>query len=412
MMKTQTARVVAVCIGCLLAGINAGARPDYYTSGFYTRGVEEAFYKDQGGIIDPFYVPMKKWALIPRVTLEASGSDNYFLDAENQRDESTLRLMPGALLVFGRPEHNHLFTDFSTIIPLTQSSSQVEDEPSYAVVVGGAYKTGKSQVYGRLGHRRFEAEDTLLGSRVIKKDYIGDLGVEHRISTKSSLGLNGLVELHDYGNDAYVNYNRYYGAGRYYYRVTPKMDTFLQLGVGLDKLEREEPGVTSDATTMDVSVGLRGKPSPKTAASGRIGYAQRTYADSSISDRGHWIANIGGEVTPFGESKFSAELLANIRPDVDSGGDSKVDQRLTLGVNRRLFSERIRGDARVLFGRVDTRTPDGSIEDDYWGFILGVDWWMRRNVSVGAGYSYLDMRSEQSDSFETGQWRLRISWNF
>ncbi|MCP4229065.1 MAG: porin family protein, partial [bacterium] len=364
-MFNRNLYVLMVGAACLLAVVHASARPDYYTMDFYTRTSDEAHYIDQGGIIDPYYIPIQKWSFVPRVTLEATRSDNYFLDEMNEQGASSLRLIPGALLIYGLPEHNHLYTDVSVSIPLSQSVAQREDGRSCAAVFGGARKTEMSQVYGRVGYRRFESEDISVGRRIATEDYIGNLGVEYRVSPKTSVGLNGQVEFHDYDDSMYIDYWRYYLAGRAVYKVAPKWDLFLQGGVGRDILKREVKDVISDATFYDVSVGMRGKPSPKTSVSGRIGYGWRNHDDNAIDNREHWIANLGAEVTPFGFSSFSAELLADFRPDINATGDSVMKQEMSLGVNRRLFTERLRGNARVLLGEIDSYAPGGRTTDDY-----------------------------------------------
>ena len=127
------------------------------------------------------------------------------------------------------------------------------------------------------------------------------------------------------------------------------------------------------------------------------------------------MANLGAEVTPFGFSTFSAELLADIRPDITRSGDSLIDRRLTLGVNRRLFSERLRGDASILGGLIDHHGPGGLSEDEYWGFQLALDWWTRWNCSVGAAYSYTkrwNVSGSGGTAFDSGRWSLRMSWNY
>ena len=408
-------RLITVGVACLLAvGAGAVSRPDYYTAGFYTRGSDAAFYIDQGGVLDPFYIPAQQWSFVPRITLEATQNDNFFMAGDGEEAVTSIHLIPGALLIYGRPEHNHLYVDAGMGIPVYNSSAAADSGNDYMITAGGVYKTGKSQIHGRIGHRRMEGASTTYGTRIIHQDYVGDIGLEHRISTKTSLGLNGSAEIHDFGTPGYVNYNRYYGAGRFYHRMTEKSEWFVQAGIGMDDLSDSLAGVYGDAMFYDVSIGMRGKPTPKTSVSGRVGYRWRTFDDSDISDVESWIANLGVETTPFGFSTFSAELLADIRPDITRDGDSIVDKRLTLGVNRRLFTERLRGDASILGGQVEHHGPGGLSEDEYWGFNLALDWWTRWHCSVGAAYSYTERWSVTGGgpSYETGQWTLRMSWNY
>jgi len=399
---------------CLFAAGRSFARPDYYTAGFYTRSSDAASYIDQGGVLDPFYLPMNSWSFLPRITLAASGDDNFFMTQDNQQASTSIDLIPGALLIYGRPDHNHLYADVSVGIPVAESGATADDENKYAITVGGVKKTEKSQIHGRLGHRSMDRADIASGTRVVEKDYVGDLGLEHRISTKSSLGVNGSVELHDFGSAENVNYNRYYGSGRFYHRIHEKSEWFLQGGIGRDVMDESQAGVYGDASFYDISVGMRGKPSPKTKISGRVGYQWRAYDDASIDKVASWIANLGAETTPFGLSTFSAELMGSVRPDITGSGDSSVDKRATFGVNRRIFTERLRGDASVLVGLVDRHGPVGTSSEEYWGFSLGLDWWTRWNVSFGAGYSYTERQSTRGvgNPIESGSWNLRMSWNY
>jgi hypothetical protein len=410
-MRNHFKQLVSFCFFGLLTAAE-GARPDYYTAGFYTRGSDAGFYMDQGGVLDPFYIPAKDWALIPRVTLSATRDDNVFMVEGDETTSTRVDLIPGLLLLYGRPEHNHLYADTGFAIPLMQSGGSSEDGNLYFITVGGVKKTGKSQVSGRVGHRRSESTDPAIGQRIAVQDYTGDVGLEYRVSTKSSLGLNGAIEIYEFGRQGRINYTRYYGAGRFYRRMTSKSDWFVQGGIGMDDLDRESKGVYGDALFYDLSVGMRGKPSPKTTVTGRTGYCWRQYDDLMIGDTAGWISSLGVETTPFGFSTFYTELMSDIRPDVTAAGDYMADKRLTLGVNRRLFTERLRGDASLLFGTVENRTPAGMTEDEYRGFRLGLDWWLRKNLSLGAAYSYTERRSDGDSSYKSGQWTVRMSWNY
>jgi len=231
-----------------------------------------------------------------------------------------------------------------------------------------------------------------------------------------------------------VDYRRYYGAGRFYYRITPKSDGFAQAGAGRDDLDTGASR-RGDADFYDLSLGVRGKQSVKTSMSGRIGYRWRRPIEDGFRDVNHYIAALRGETTPLGLSTFSAEWSADIRPAISQAGYSAVDQRLTAGVSRRIISERLRGQASLFYGMVDyygaegrpadvreedvPRVFDGR-EDDYWGYSLGLDAWMRRHFSMGISYAYFENRGGRGGSAEdrgrasygTERWGLRASWNY
>ena len=424
-------RAVAILVGLVGAAFavpSAGwAADDGYAAGFFTRGVDAASYIDQGGaVIDPFYMPVRTTgALLPRVSLSISREDNVFLSPSNGTPNTSIALAPGLLTILGRPTGNHLYADYGMIVPVYESEEDVSDRPSHLLRLGSVYRTGKSQIQGQVGYRLLEDVDTVVGARVAKRDVLGDLGVEHRISGKSSAGLQGRVEMHEFDAENYLDYNRYYGAGRLYHRVSPKSQAFVQGGLGRD--DPREDGPRTAADFYDLSLGVRGKQSPKFNAAGRVGYMWRTYDDESRDDFAHWISSLKAESSPFGLSTFSGELYADIRPAIDSDATDVVDQGVTLGAARRLFSERLRGNASATLGRIDYSGVGGPEDggrdgrsDRYWGFSLGVDWWSKKQFSVGLAYSYMrrdgnvegDPEARDSTSYEQGRWNLRASWNY
>jgi len=145
------------------------------------------------------------------------------------------------------------------------------------------------------------------------------------------------------------------------------------------------------------------------------------------------VASLRASSSPFGLTTLSAELYADITPAVDADGVDAVNRGLTLKANRRLFFERLRGSGSFTLGQTEyvglssgadddagTTKPRDGRTDDYWGFSLGVDWWTKKNVSVGLAYSYTrregsrgdDAETRRATSYESGRWTLRVSWNY
>ena len=426
-MKRRAAISAVLVVAACAATLSGWAADDGYASGFYTRGVEAAAYVDQGGaVLDPFYVPVRTGALLPRVSLAFTRDDNVFLDSTNETAGTSVSLVPGLMAIWGRPTGNHLYADYGLILPLYESEENVGDRPSHLLRLGSVYRTGKSQVQGQLGYRHLEDADTVVGARVVKQDWIGDLGVEHLISGKSSLGMQARAEIHAFDDENFLDYSRYYGSARLYHRVSAKSQAFVQGGLG-----RDDPADADDraaaADFYDLALGVRGKQSPKFTASGRFGYMWRTYDVEGRDDYGHWIASLQAESTPFGLTTWSGQLNADVRPAIDEDATDVVDQNVVLGASRRLFAERLRGTASATFGQIDYSAGGaGSAEsrdgrtDRYWGFSLGVDWWSKERVSVGAAYSYVrrdgdvdgDAQAQDAASYEQGRWTLRASWNY
>ncbi|HMP72067.1 MAG TPA: outer membrane beta-barrel protein [Kiritimatiellia bacterium] len=385
---------------------------------------------DQGGpLLDPFYLPVRQTAVLPRLTLLATREDNVFLDNEGESAGTFIDLIPGVMAIYGRPEHNHLHLDTGAIIPLKASDEDIEKKNSYFATLGGVLRNPKSQLALRAGYRRMEQVDTLVGARIVKEELVGNAAWDVRTSGKTRVGVLGTVEDHQFDEESYTDYRRIYGAGRLYYQLTPKSEGFAQVGAGRDDLRDADVG---DADFLDASVGVRGRQSPKLAVGGRVGYQWRDVEAQPSQTLERWIASLNADWNPKGLSQFSAELVSDVRPAIQRAGVSTVNQRLTLGVNRRLFVERVRGNGSIYFGRVEYKGEDarfegaraGSVfdgrEDEYWGYSLGLEWWVRRNLSIAGGYAYSENRGSrnadetlrQATSFESGVWSLRVSWNY
>ena len=422
-------RVQGWRLGLVLLGLSvsvAWASTDYYTAGFFTRGADTAFYLDSGDpVYDPFYVPLERWALVPRLTILGTRDDNLFMSADRDSTSGTVvQAIPGVALIYGRPEARHVFVDYGAVIPVYEDDDRLDDKLSHLITVGGAYVTAKSHLYGRVGYRRLENVDTLVGARIVKEDYIANLALDYRLSGKTLLGVLGSFDRHEFDAPQYVDYDRYYGAVRVFYETTPRSQAFVQGGVGRDDLSTGADGI-GDADFYDVSLGMRGKPTPKTQVSGRVGYQWRTFDDAELDDLEHWIASLYGEANPFGFTTFSSEVYADMRPAVNAAGSTSIDQRWTGSVSRRLFVERLRGNASLFFGRVNYRgAAEGFVfdrrRDDYWGYTLGLDWWLKYNISCGLAYSYIENRAARGESqelrdansYDAHRWHLRLSWNY
>lgn len=405
-----------------------------YGEAFYTRGIETAFLLDQGDPVqDPFYLPVRRhFSVIPRISLVATREDNLFLTAEDSEASTVIELAPGVLVVLGRPERRHVYIDYGLKIRIYDSSGQLDDPPSHYVMLGTVYQTARSKLDGHLGYRLFENTDTTIGARVRKEDYLVGAGVDYRLSGKTMVGGKGEWQRHLYSDSGYTDYDRLYAAARLYYDLSVQSQVYVQAGAGQDRFPERSEHQVGDADFHDVSLGIRGKLTPKTSASGDVGSQRRTYLDKRIPEVVNWIGDLRAEVNPFGFATFWGEVSAAIRPAVERTGFAMHDQRFTLGVSRRVISDRWRGNASVFSGRTTysgneqigmesagSRMQDGR-EDEYWGFSTGLAWSTRYNLSLAVQYDYTARESLRQDTadeslandFEAGRWTLRASWNF
>lgn len=416
------------------------AQTDTLGAGFYTRGTQPASEVESGrSLTDRFYLPIgEHLSLHPRVTFEAVYEDNVFLDNRNSTSGTFLRLAPGLLGIYGRPTANHIFADYGYILPLDDTIDGYDEEPAHLLVLGAVHDSGKTLNRLRVGLRRFESPDNQVADRLTQDNILFSYDVEHRTSAKTRAGGYLAYELFDYDNDQlYIDYDRLYGAGRLFHQAGARSDVFLQVGVGRDQQDPDgelevQPGRQSSAEFADVSVGVRGRLTPKTSASGRVGYrwTETFFQDEDPISR--WIASFSMETSPFEFSTFGVEVNSDIRPSIENTGLATWNRQITLRVDRRILTERLRGRASVFAGITEfvqvqetdgaSTSPPGFVgrEDEYWGFSLGTDWWAQENVSLGLSYSYVenDSNSEEinseaeSRSYDSSRWTLRAGWNY
>ncbi len=426
--------IIIIIMLSMITLLRARGGTDYYTAGFYTRGADAAYYLDSGDpIYDPFYMPVRRMAWVPRLSISLTREGQ--LDQESGRDEAgfVIRVVPGAMLIWGRPQGRHLYLDYGISIPTYDTGRRFDGEPSHLLTVGGVFRTPKSQFHAEFGLRRLEDLETLIGARLLKHDYVADIAAEHRISVKSTLGVLGGFERHRYTEARYYGYDRYYGALRLYHDISLRSQVFAQGGIGHDDVDSGPEGY-GDADFHDLSLGIRGKPTPKTDTSGRIGYQWRRYDDEQRADLERWIASLSARVNPFGFTTFSARLSADIRPAINELGTSIFDRQLACGLTRRLYSDRLRGRIDLMIGRTDYYRRGGEPlprertvsqisdrrQDNYWGFSLALGYTLIKNLSLGLSYTYtenraivgLDDRVRTTRSHPSGIWNLRFSWNY
>lgn len=397
-----------------------------YSSGYYTKGLDTAANFDSGSeVYDPYYVPARDWAIVPRLTITVTWDDNLLLTNDDPQRAELIDIIPGVLAIYGRPENNYLYLDAGTIFHAYDSSDQLSDQSNYMLTLGGVYRTGKSTINGGAGFRRTETADTVIGQRIVKSDYVLNAGFNHEFSEKTSAGVDLGAEFNNYDDDDLNDYQQQDVSLRLARKVTEASDVYGRLGFGNDDVDAE--GDAGDASYMQADVGFSGKQSAKVTLSGALGYQWRTMADDAAEDVEHWTSSLGVNANPFGFTIFFANVDVSVTPAINSLGQTTIDQRYTLGVNRRLFTDRLRGNASGFWGVYDYEgvplgdsTANLNRSDDYLGYNLGLDYYTIHNLSIGLTFSYFENQGNQNVSeqdrertaYDSGRWVLRASWNY
>lgn len=389
------------------------------------------------GAAGAYTLRAKPFKIRPRLSVTLMHEDNVYLENRDSKDSWYVTVAPGLMLLLGDERRNYVYLDYAAGHS-TFSSLDDEDIDTHTVTLLGRYDTGKSALTAWHRYRDVRDVDTLLGTRVTKEEHVSSVEVSRRISSKTSVGVGGRHEDHDYRPDDYADYVQDEASARLYWHARPKTDLFLYGAYGWVELESRFGGF-GDAEYVETGVGLRGQLRPKVEATGKVGWQRRTFDDDRIEDIEHWTAALRLNAALVERINGSLGVWGRITPAVQEPGLSAIEMRVEPGLSRRLFTDRLVGSASLVFGRVEyegtvrpvvlgptedrvLRAYDGR-EDEFWGFTLGLDWRIARYFSAGVAYSYIendssldDYREDRADidpaSYDAGRWMIRVAFNY
>ena len=355
-------------------------------------------------------------SLRPHLGVWGIYDDNIFLDPQGRDEVSdySYTFAPGLMAMYGNPARNYLSANYR----LEEHRYVDHTEANYMaheLAVDGHYSTSKDVVHVADRFSRAQQASFETSERVNSTQNALDGSVERLISSKTSVALEGLYELHDYQESRLIDYNEYRAGARFYYRAWPKTDLFGDFGYGwvdlqpLPEENRRELSQTlntpisssrGDARYQEASVGLRGEVGSKTEATGRVGYQHRTFDGADqISDIDDWVAALN-LVTRF-SSRFlgGLEVSRRIYPWATVPGNSAVATLVNPYVQRQLWRNRVSISGSVGFEQVDYYGPADNTDrtDRLWTFTTMVDWKPRNFYSFGLGYSYTRDVSSESE---------------
>jgi hypothetical protein len=172
-----------------------------------------------------------------------------------------------------------------------------------------------------------------------------------------------------------------------FYKLTPKTSIFLQVeSIWIDYDE----DITSDSDEMNYFVGLQMTTSAKTRGRVKVGYGQKKYDESGLSDRDEWL--VEGQFDYFFTPKTSIYLRGFRRVhETDSLGFTDIlTHRVRFGYRQR-FTAKLRGEAALSY-RNDDYNGDNR-EDDYYSFTTALGFSPKPWLNFSLGYEYRDRDS-------------------
>ena len=360
--------------------------------------------------------------------------DNVNLSSDSRKGEGYATFAPGAKLLYGNERRNYVYLDYTADFS-TLSTPGEGTLFGQTATLFGHYETTRSQA--TLWHRYREVNDldTALGARISKTENFSFANLDHRVSTKTTVGALVSHELHNFDDPEYSDYRQYEGAGRLYWSTTPRTELYGEARHGWVDVDHDG-GDYGSAQFTEGSIGIRGKPRPRLTTTGQVGYQHRTFDDSRIKPFSHWVGGGKVEAKPFEFFQTWLGVWCAIRPAANAPGISLIETRIEPGISRRLWTDRLVGSLSGVVGFVDyrgTSDPDAREDqtdarvydgrrDTFWGYTLNVDWWFAKYWSMGVGYSYIRNESDvdsrqrvgqvpERASYDGGRWMARASFN-
>lgn len=427
---TIFAVIIQLMFGVVLAGGDgAGGAPkqaaDAPTWGPYTSegmALSERTPERFGWLIGDFN-------LYPYAEAVLVYEDNIFLNSADEQDETYSIFTPGAMLVYGSPRGNYLYLDYrADFTSLQEFGNSAFD--GQALKAGAHFANARIQADASHEYREVRDVDVQVGTRLKRKSNATTLSCDNRISSKTSVGIEGRHLLNRFDDRGYSDYNEYSVAGRAAWQMLPRASLTGRAGHGWVDVDETRDAYGS-AQYDEVTIGLAGKPRPRLETSMDVGVQHRYFEDDQIDDITREVGRVRVAANPLERIRVWLTGSASMNPAINADGYTVLDTRGEAGVSRRLFVERLVGGVSVFRGRneylgsgggeMDDRVYNGR-QDDYWGLKANVDWWIGRYWLIGLGYSYTENDSEADEelqmgrgidpsSYEAGRWTLRASFN-
>jgi len=411
------------------APFGGGKSQSAYSWGPYT--TEGTVLSDR--VMERYGWPVGPFFLQPYASFMAIYDDNVFLTSREEDSEAYMTFQPGVMLLYGSPRHNHFYFDYSgDFTTLTVDDSDAAAGQS--VTVGWRQEGAKSQF--NLAHQFEDVRDVDIevGTRLRRKSNTTTASFEERVSSKTSLGVLGRHLLNEFDDDVYADYRDYKGGARASWQMRPKTALYGQYDHGWVDVDESRDAYGS-AQYDEASVGISGRVRPRLGANGRVGVQHRYFENEELDDITSEVGSLGISGEPLEMFQAWLNLSMGLRPAINARGYTVVDSRISPGISRRLFTDRLVGALSAVWGQAeymgrdetpgtepeDPRVYDGRI-DRYWGFNANLDWWVGRYWSIGAGYSYInndsdadgrmvDGRATDNASYDAGRWMIRASFN-
>jgi len=316
----------------------------------------------------------------------AQFNDNIYYDSTNEVDDLIFIVSPGIELVVGQdPTAGNMSLSYQHQFYFYQDNSE-QDDDNGVFSFDASYDGAKISLSAYATYRETDQNfrDANLPGVLISREIItAGVGGEYILSPKTSFGV-GLDYSQTDWELAGLNDNETWSVPvDFFYKMTPKVDA----SVGY-RYRTVENDFSNDYDTHFFNVGLRGELTPKTYASIRVGYEDRSF-DNLDNDNG--ILSFSGNLTwnPNPKSSYGLSLVR----EFSSGAlNTSEDTRFTVDGTYALNS------MWSIFGSASYEISDydNGRSDDFYSFQFGAAYSPNTYLSFSAAYIYYENDSNST----------------
>jgi hypothetical protein len=352
---------------------------------------------------DPLGIRAGGFLIYPHTSVGASYTDNVFAEKNNTQDDFFFNFLPGFTVRSNFPRHGITWTTQADIARYVTETD--EDYEDFGTALGGRLDiTRDSRLtagvnFARDHESRDDPEDP--GADVTNKpvefyEYGADLGFQQDF-TRFNVGLLGTFDRRDYDeqdpddDEDERDRNLFGGRIRTGYFVSPRINAFLQ---GSYRREQRDASNKSGRDNNVYSAGVGTE----------IDFTGLLFGEF----------NVGWSLQEFDESEFDSEngldygvnltwnptRLTSVRLNGEGGfapsqvGSSNLESEIGLRVDHELLRNLLIG-AQVRYERDDFQDTDRT--DNRFDVGPELTYFINRNFSIGAAYTFTTRQSDDSD---------------
>jgi len=283
-------------------------------------------YSAPMGVADRHPLHIGPVDLHPHLDFSAAYDDNVLLQHDPRQGDFSFVTSPGIQLVLGQSEHHFLMLDYSASFErFVRLTSQ--DANNQFVKLNGSLEFHQLTVGINHVFQDVKGPNTTVGARVRSIDNVTNVGLEYRLSSKTSIGLGYDQYLHDFLVEGLYDSREYSPYVTLFYHITPKTDLFCRFAYGWVSADG-----SPSAEYQEVDIGLRGKLTQKITGTVRFGYQHRSFEDT-YSDLHSFVAAVDLEAALTRRTSWKLGFSRFINPSPSSMGNTyegtRVETKLT-----------------------------------------------------------------------------------